>query len=391
MSVSLERIYYNAMRKYSMKIIAGTAGIWNNVSWIHIVEDVQVADFLNGQELVVITGINRPDKAKLLEYIQKICEKEASGVIFNIGPFITEIPREIIEFCEEKGFPAFILPWEVHLVDFNKDFCRLIIYSEQDTQNLCSAYRNAIFNPEHTENYLPYLKSMFISPDEKYCLVKCMLSLDEDYEGIDITQTFYDIRLHFERVMNATQKKYVIFKYYNYITTVIPDTGMEEVSKIIKGYLSFNRWRSLKGKLSIAASRYDLLLSELPEAFDSLTFVCRLGKKVNIPVWYWEDLGVWNLILSIKNKSVLAAYKEANIGVLEKYDKDNGTDYCRILNLYFEYNGNLPEIAAECYIHRNTAAYHIKKIEEMLACDMHSTKDRVRLYLALCIKEITDL
>lgn len=93
MAVSLEKIYYTAMRKYDLKLVAGTAGIWNIVSWIHLVEDVQVADFLKGQELVVITGISRPDGEQLLEYTKRLYENEASGLIINIGPFIREIPR----------------------------------------------------------------------------------------------------------------------------------------------------------------------------------------------------------------------------------------------------------------------------------------------------------
>lgn len=116
MAVSLEKIYYTAMRKYDLKLVAGTAGIWNIVSWIHLVEDVQVADFLKGQELVVITGISRPDGEQLLEYTKRLYENEASGLIINIGPFIREIPQEVIEFSEENGFPLFCLPWEVHLV-----------------------------------------------------------------------------------------------------------------------------------------------------------------------------------------------------------------------------------------------------------------------------------
>lgn len=128
------------------------------VSWIHIVEDVGVVGFLKGQELVVITGISGLNEEQLLDYTMRLYRQEASGLIINLGPYIHEIPQQVIDFAEENNFPVFSLPWEVHLVDFNREFCNLIIHSEQENQNLCSAFRNAIFTPKAEETYLPFLK-----------------------------------------------------------------------------------------------------------------------------------------------------------------------------------------------------------------------------------------
>ena len=50
MSVTLDKIYYTAMRKYKMKLVAGAGGIWGQVTWIHQVEDRDVVEFLKGGE-----------------------------------------------------------------------------------------------------------------------------------------------------------------------------------------------------------------------------------------------------------------------------------------------------------------------------------------------------
>lgn len=392
MAVSLEKIYYTAMRKYDLKLVAGTAGIWNIVSWIHLVEDVQVVDFLKGQELVVITGISHPGEEQLLEYTKRLYENEASGLIINIGPFIGEIPQKVIEFAEEKGFPLFCLPWEVHLVDFNREFCNLIIHSEQESQNLCSAFRNAIFSPKAEETYVPFLQSEGISLNETYCMIKCMPRIVFEKEGeFDITRTFYDLRLYFERILNKTQKKYVIFRYDNFITMILPATDRKEVDGIIEECQRFGKWWSGKGNLYFSVSKYNLKITDLSEYFETLSYMCKLSEKEGHAVWHWEELGEWNMILSVRSFAQLEEYMNTAIGELMKYDEENGTEYCKILDIYLRLNGNMPEVAAECFIHRNTVAYHLKKIEDILNCDIYSTKDRVKLYLALRIKEIREL
>jgi len=254
-ALTLEKIYYTAMRKYGIKLLAGRSGIWNTISWIHTVEDIRVVDFLKGQELVIITGVKNPSVQELVEFTKSVFAAKASGLVFNIGPFIKSIPKEIIDFASDNSFPIFTLPWEVRLVEFNREFCNLIIQSEQESQNLCSAFRNAIFSPSETRLYLPVLQKEGILLDEKYCMVKCMPQImGEGAEGYDTTKFFYDLRLYCERIMNKTQKKFVIFRHDCYLTIIIPATDKKQVETIIAEISSF---------LEMAArKRQDILFSK---------------------------------------------------------------------------------------------------------------------------------
>lgn len=49
------------------------------------------------------------------------------------------------------------------------------------------------------------------------------------------------------------------------------------------------------------------------------------------------------------------------LGELERLDQETGSEYIRILKCYLETNGNIGEVATECYLHRNTVSYHLKK------------------------------
>ena len=72
---------------------------------------------------------------------------------------------------------------------------------------------------------------------------------------------------------------------------------------------------------------------------------------------------------------------------MEAYDKKNQTDYLLTLKYYLENNASVQEVAKETYVHRNTINYKIKKIKEILQCDLNY-QDCLKLLLAYQIKEL---
>ena len=132
MAATLEKIYEVALHHYHMKLAAGRGGLSNLVDWVHVVEEVDYVHFLKGRELIVTTGIKEPDDVGLLEFTRRVHATGASGLVFNVGRYIKHVPKEVQEFGETHDFPVFVLPWEVHLVDFNRELCNLIYRSEQE-------------------------------------------------------------------------------------------------------------------------------------------------------------------------------------------------------------------------------------------------------------------
>ena len=89
--------------KYQMRLLAGEKGLNRVMDWVHILEDVEAAKFLNGNELIFTTGIGKNMEHWLMCLIQGIYQRNACGMIVNIGPYIEEIPEEVIQFCEKKS------------------------------------------------------------------------------------------------------------------------------------------------------------------------------------------------------------------------------------------------------------------------------------------------
>ena len=106
--------------------------------------------------------------------------------------------------------------------------------------------------------------------------------------------------------------------------------------------------------------------------------VDKIIKEVGIP----KDLSLIH---------ILEKYREKMLGELERLDQETGSEYIRILKCYLETNGNIGEVATECYLHRNTVSYHLKKIAEITGKTLNSTKDRSDWYMAYQIDEFLGL
>ena len=389
MALTLEKIYYIAMRKYKMKLIAGREGITTNVSWLHIVEEIKYASFLVGGELVLYTGV-KSGKNNMLNFIKEIEKNKASGLVINIGEYISDVPQEIIDYSNENSFPLFTLPWEVHLVEISREFGSMIIRSEEEDKSLCTAFKAAIFTPEEKNEYLSVFNKNNLF-DKKYCMIKCKPEIEKEYNSTDITKVYYELREVFERVLNRYREIFVIFRHEKYLTMIIPEVNRQECQKIISMIMKSKASVMNIVKIYYAVSRFNLNIDDLSKEYNHLTSVIKMMKKEKKYICFRENLGLVNVLFAADDTKSLIEYKNETIGKMEKYDAENNTNYVGILREYLEKDCNMNEAAKKFYLHRNTFAYHLNKISELLNVDIYAMNDRAKLLMAIRIKDIYEL
>lgn len=158
MSITLSKLCRDTETKYNLKLIAGKGGMSTPVRWVHIIEDREVPDFLHGNELIFTTGIAHLQNEPMLAFTKKLRSRNAAGLVVNIGPYLTGVPDEVIEYCDKENFPIFTLPWNIYIIDITYDFCRRIIENEKLETSAVQAFRNLIANPADSERYMPVLE-----------------------------------------------------------------------------------------------------------------------------------------------------------------------------------------------------------------------------------------
>lgn len=168
MAIILEEIYEVALHRYNMKLVAGGRGLRNLVDWVHTVEEMDYVSFLKGRELIVTTGIKEKDEEMLECFVKSLYEAGASGLVINVGKYITRVPHSVITYSEEVGFPIFVLPWEVHLVDFNRDLCNLIYKTMQEQDSLETALQKAIFHIKKNNSICRFCMNIIFIKTQKF-------------------------------------------------------------------------------------------------------------------------------------------------------------------------------------------------------------------------------
>ena len=110
-----------------IRLVAGSGGIKRIITWAHVIELDDVADWVKGGELLFITGVSiRNDTNALIKLVKDIEARNLSGLVINVGPYIKETPIEVIELANSMNFPIFELPFKVKLIDVIQSICREI-------------------------------------------------------------------------------------------------------------------------------------------------------------------------------------------------------------------------------------------------------------------------
>ena len=108
-------LLYESVKNHDIKLIAGEKGLSKAVKWVHMVENIEIATFLEGGEVTFSTGIGLSNEFELINLIEGIIKSKASGIVINIGPYIKKIDKKCIDYCNETNTPLFVVPWHVHM------------------------------------------------------------------------------------------------------------------------------------------------------------------------------------------------------------------------------------------------------------------------------------
>lgn len=118
------------------RVLAGEAGLDSPVRWVHVTELLNPADFLEGGELVLTTGMPHPENAaELRGYVDQLSDVGAAGLIVELGYRYQKVPHELVAACRARDVPLVELARGVRFIDVTQTVHALIL----DAQGPCCA------------------------------------------------------------------------------------------------------------------------------------------------------------------------------------------------------------------------------------------------------------
>lgn len=389
MAVTLQALYDGVRKQEEITLVAGAYGMNQEVHWIHMVEGKLISDFLEGGEIAFTTGVALNSPQELYELVEFNYQKKVAGMVINVGPYIQEIPAEVITFGDAHDFPIFEVPWRVHMANIMRYFSMQINLDEQKSMECSSALKNAVYFPENEELYLPTFLKYGYKREWSYCIAVMELC-DQTYHVVKSAERDR-LRHLIQRNIPKQSSPVMVQEIDQELVFLFTNSKDEKVSELLETV-----WKEItmylpKGVRSyVGIGRSTKSIHCIGKCFHQAVRVKKLQKKQHHKNSFltYNELGVYKLLLSIENQDIVQEYYQETLGKLEKYDRMNETDYLYFLKQYFSLNCSVQAVAASLHLHRNSVAYKLHKCEEIIGMSIGEQEVRMGLMIAFKIREI---
>jgi hypothetical protein len=380
MAIMVRKLFKNATFLYSMNLVAGKGGMNNLIHWVHIIEDDSVLAFLHGGEMVFTAGIQNSGGDWLASFARKLNASRAGAFAVNLGPYIKEIPPDLIAYCDQVNLPLFTIPWEARMVDITRDFCHRIMVSEHAEQTIASIIKNILFKAGDVEAQALQLERYGCQRSSRICFV-CVGADGGGWRDMEPT-----------RVAEAAARKlhelFVSFSYKEARILVLVNYEAEEIECFLKDFLSRARTELPGLTLRVGVSSNHEGIYDQAMNFERSLSAMQMAKRQGEAVVYYDRLGFFKLLCAIEDKRVLRSFYQETVGALEKYDRENRTELLGLLRDQQALNGNFVKIAQARGVHRNTVTNQLKKIKAVTGLNPLEQKDMLMLMTGLAIRDL---
>ena len=373
MGFTIQDMMLISQEQYRMRFIAGEQGWSNSISWVHMVEDTVIIQYFWGKELAVTTGLGFDTTEKLQKLIEDLIRKHAAGLIINTGNYIFEIPRHLIDYCNENDFPLLTIPWEIHLTDVIKDFSIRIFMQGTADNEISGALIQAIEQPANQEEYRQKLLPYF---DEDGTFQVVLITTDhlDEMDTVERQKLSYRVQVYLEQITHNGN-----FMYYDSdFMLVVNDITGEVLDEIVTGMVRRAKRRMPEIPL------YDI--SNLHTGYARAKAAVQMAKKRKRDLFYFDRMGLYRLLYMVDDSRLLKEMAEEPLKPLLEYDRERHANYVDTLELYLKHNGSIQAVSEEMFTHRNTVIYRMNKIRELLGTNLEETEERIPYQIAYYIR-----
>lgn len=383
MSITVER-FMETVSDYKVNLVAGKDGIGNIIEWFQIVENNLAMTHVNNNELVFCSGEDMNDEAVFVRFIEELIARQSSGLVIMQGHYLTEISDVVKNLCNIQRFPLMVLASSVNMSTITKLLSIQLLESEKINRQLFSAMKNAISFPKKLDGYVPTLVQSGFKKNEPYAVSIVKM---KHRELITSSESQWLVKSMEAQLLKAGDKSFVLTMDNIYVF-VFSNYSEEEMREIMLKMIMLLRMKEYQFYVGSSINHSDV--EQLTNAYVQAKKVVNLSERngwENQLVQY-RELDVYQLLLAIDDKNTMKQYYDSKLGVLEKHDQNNGSNYLEFLKVYLNSNCNINDTADKLFIHRNTVVYKIKKINELLDCDLSELEVRVKLFLAIMLQNI---
>lgn len=381
--------WYNAVKENEVKLVAGRAGLNRPVHRVYIIEKPEFSEFLEGNEIIFVTGVALSSPEELSEIIRNCYKAGVVSVVVNVGNYISAIPQEALDFSDQHALPLFVVPWHIHIELLMQKVFQMVAQESSDKLELETLLNNAIRFPDRQELYVSGLQQKGFKPEWHYCVG--LIHLEPDPGNANVSETLGEMLQVIRDALSDRGCRGFAYLHHQVLLLLFANYSSEDVEELmndltgelpcvtqVPGRLYFSVGRCTK---SVRCIQKSFVLAEK-------ILTLQLGGQLPTNLHAYNNLGIYKIVLGLENQDILNEIHEEYLAPLIAYDQACGTEYVDFIQNYLKYDGHIRAISEKMFIHRNTVHYKIRKIEEILDCDLQRTDTKMYLLIAVMSYQI---
>lgn len=145
-----------------------------------------------------------------------------------------------------------------------------------------------------------------------------------------------------------------------------------------------------KVKVSIGVGRVYSGVRNIKKSHQEAEIALRVGRSMHGGgcISFFKDLGPYRFLYELKDSEAAHVFQNDVLNKIKRYDAENATALYDTLVCYLKHNRNFRLTAKELFVHRNSAIYRIRKIEEITGLSFNDPEDCFNLQLSLKLDSV---
>jgi PucR family transcriptional regulator, purine catabolism regulatory protein len=380
----MELTVESLIAELGLTLVSGLQSAQAHVRWVHSTELTDPTPWLKGGELLLTMGIQLDGPKTQRELIERLVDHEIAGLGFGTGFTHKRLPAALVTAARKHSFPLFEVPYELPFIAITeRAFAQLLDerYEMLQRNMVGDVLTEALTGHLYPEELQARLRPFGIG---EQVAVLAFAPPDPSAAAALL-----------ERILEREGVHSLVAIRAGLLCAVIDADGLRdgkgdppdpiELARKIRGELG-ERFGEVRAAASRAAATHSLRLS-FHEARCALEAV-RLQNGDAPEVATYQDLGAFQLLLSLQDDDALISYCRGVLGPVEQGEGEYGDELLRSLDVFIEHNGHWEKAANALYCHRHTLRYRIRRVEQLTGRDFSNARDRIEFWLALRGREL---
>lgn len=375
-----------------IKLVAGSEGLDRAITWPYVCQSADISQWVNGGELVFITGMETNYTEEiLLKMFQECYTCSVAGVVLLCNEeFISQVPTSLIEEANKLKLPLYEMPWMLKIVNISKSLANSIIQASSKEHTVRDFFYELLFSPRIEQPIINQLAlQLQVDLELQQFIIIFSFNDDTNYKLSQLDLLKHELlRILGEEVLLLIRGDTIIA--YNQISNKkTKELVLKHLEESLNEYKNTQTLPPIAIGVGYSCGIEDDIRSSYSEALRSMS----IAKKNSLPVSIkcWSDSSFLRMIPGGDNMPAIINFCGKVLGVFVSSDKEYNTNYILTLRHYLECNGNLKDTAQSLFIHRNTLVYRLGKMTDLSGRDLTQLNQRVDFVVALKVADFYEI